>query len=367
MFVWSNGAHQNCFFLAKLFESAGHKVVLINGGDGEHPPVASLPKELRNIPFVRAAEVLDELDVLIECGAQVSAEDVARVRRSIRGGRSGYAITYKFGNALAIDAERAIHNKPAGAIFNGAAFDEVWTTTQHEPTCGAFWETCYRAPLRVLPHIWESYFVDEINDALPVGGKSGYVPGRERKRVAILEPNINWVKTAHVPMLVAELAYRKRPDLFEHVMVTNAEHLRERLPFSTFANALDICRSKAPDGAPMCSFEGRWSTPVFMAKHADVVVSHGWIDTPTYLHYDLIHLGYPLVHNISELRDAGVGYHYPYFDSRVGGSELVRAMSEHDASLDEYEARSRAYLETRKATSPVNVKAHTDALAQVMA
>lgn len=123
--IWANGATQNCVFLWMLLRAAGHRVFAINGGDGEAPDPALMLGGL-GIEFVKMADVVDELDVLIEAGAQVSAEHVARVRA--RGGR---AVAYRFGNAFVIDAERVVHGKPAGSIFNGACFDEVWTNPQH--------------------------------------------------------------------------------------------------------------------------------------------------------------------------------------------------------------------------------------------
>ena len=99
-------------------------------------------------------------------------------------------------NAFVIDAERVIHGKDAGAIFNGAQFDEVWTNPQHVTTCASYWETCYRCPVRVLPHIWEPLFIDATIREFPEGLSFGYRPGAGKKRIAIFEPNTNVVKTS---------------------------------------------------------------------------------------------------------------------------------------------------------------------------
>lgn len=354
MSVWSNGAHQNVFFLWLCLRAAGHRVHMINGGDGEPPSSEQLPPAFRELVFVKIADVIDELDVLMQAGAQVEAGHVERVRA--RGGR---AIAYKFGHDLAIDAERAIHNKPPGGILNGAKFDEVWTTAQHEHTCGSFWETTYRCPVRVLPHIWEPIFVDATIAAFPSTLTPGYHPGRARKRVVILEPNINLVKTCHIPMVIAERAWRARPDLIDRVLVTNAIHLRSHLSFSTLAKSLDIAHALGADGKPVISFEGRYNTPWLMAAHGDVVVSHQWVDTPTYLHYDLLHMGYPLVHNVSGMP----GYYYHGFNARAGGESLVAALLAHDEHVDEYAAARASFLRVRRATAQINVDAHAWALA----
>ncbi len=371
---FSNGAHQNCLFWWVCLRAAGYDCVLINGGDGDPPTPESMPIELRGIVWHKISdELVDTLDVLIQAGAQVSAEHVARVHA--RGGR---CVSAKFGADFPLDAERAIHNLPTGAIFNGAKFDAIWTTSQHTNVCGAYWNICYRAPVRVLPHIWAPYFVDQITstfervEATRSDGSRvvhtippiGYQPGRAKKRIAILEPNINFVKTAHIPMLIAEEAFRRAPDLIEHVMVTNALHLKAHLGFSTFIGNLDLQNTIAADGRPMISFEGRQNTPYFMSQNADVVVSHQWIPVPNYSHYDLIHLGYPIVHNVQEMRDVGVGYYYEGFDAKEGGAALHACLRWHDSAGIGASDREngRRFLATRLATSRENVEAHARAV-----
>jgi hypothetical protein len=355
---FSNGAHQNVAFLWLLLRAAGHDVALVNGGDGDPPRPKELPAPLREIRFVRIGDVVESLDVLIEAGAQMASEDIAKVRS--RGGR---AVAYKFGSALPIDAEHAIHNLPNNSgIFNGAQFDEVWTTDQHASICGGYWSTCYRAPVRVLPFVWEPCFVEETLEALPPNLPRGYKPGRTRKRIAICEPNINLIKTAHVPMLIAERVFRGWPELVERVLVTNAIHLRDRLSFSKFAGALDATRAKGSDGHPVMSFEPRFRTPWFLPAHADVLVSHQWISVPNYLLMDALFMGFPVVHNVPGMP----GYAYTGFDVNAGAAALLRAMTEHDAHAAEYREGARSWLQQRRATAPHNIEAHARALAEVI-
>ncbi len=358
--VWSNGASQNVCHLWALLKVAGHNVILINGGDGDPPKSGSLPPSLHGMQFAKLPDVIDSIDVLIEAGAQVGASAVARVQAN-----GGKAITLKFGHALAIDGERAIHNKPAGAIYNGARFDCVWTTSQLEPQCGAYWELTYRCPVRVLPHVWGPCFVDEAVKGFPAAGLvAGYQPGRVKKRLVSFEPCINLIKTCHIPMLIAEAAWRERQDLIDTVYITNAEHLRDRLAFRTFANALDICHAKSEDGHPVCSFEGRWNTPYFMAAHGDVCVSHQWVAVPNYCHYDLLHLGYPIVHNVHGMP----GYFYDGFDAIAGGLALIEAMTEHDGveRQAQYKRHCDRFLGKHLFSALDNIDAHCRAIANLM-
>lgn len=366
--IWDNGAFQNAVFLWMLLKLIpGVDVVAINGGDGDAPhPGLMLGSVGLGIEFHKISdELVDTLDVLIECAAQVSAAHVKRVHA-----RGGKAITYKFGNAFVIDAERVIHGKESGSIFNGAQFDEVWTNPQHVPTCASYWETCYRAPVRVLPHIWEPLFLDvAAKELADIGLSWGYKRrvGAQKARIAVIEPNINIVKTSTIPMLVIERAFRQPhgPELIGEVYVTNAERLKSHETFASFANNLDVVRARHPSGGSITSFEGRLKTPFLMAKYADVVVCHQIENALNYAYYDLLHGGYPLIHN-SDLLPRSVGYYYQGFDTEWGASALTAALLTHDSGLEDYRARSNAFLATVRATSPANVQQHEQALERLM-
>lgn len=351
--VWSNGACMNVVFLSRCLRAGGYQVVLLNGGDGEKPD-AGLMLDGLDLDIRPIADAIDSIDLLIEGSAQVSTEHVERVHR-----RGGKAVTYKFGNAYVIDNERMIHGKESGAIFNGAKFDAVWTNAQHVRTCRSLWETGYRAPVRVLPHIWEPLFVDKTIREFPAGLTFGYKPGSHRKRVGVFEPNINLVKTCVTPLLVLENVHRARPDALGQCCVTNALKLKEHLTFAQFAGHLDIARDR------IVSFEGRYNTPWFMASHCDVMLAHQWENALNYAYYDALYGAYPLVHN-SEMLPDGIGYRYDGFDAVDGARALLDAIDHHDAVHEEYAFKAREFLAMVNALAPRNVAAHAQAIGQIL-
>lgn len=359
--LWSNGGFMNNVFLWRAFKHVPgvEMVYAINAGEADVPHDALMLRTL-NIQFVRLDEVIDRLDLLIECGAQVSAEAIERVKR-----RGGKAVGYRFGNAYVLDGEKQLYKKEPGSIFNGSRFDAIWTTAQHMNTCGSYWEACYRAPVRVLPHIWEPIFI-ELTKVELQGVRFGYVPGRKRKRVSIFEPNIDVVKMCHIPMLVCELAHRQERGILEHVYVTNSIHLKEHETFQGFAKNLDMVRDLDSDGRPFCSFEARYNTPWFLAANTDVVVTHQWENALNYLYYDALYGRYPLVHN-SPMLPAGVGYRYSGFDAHQGAEVLGRVVRGHDQDAEGYARRAHAFLQTVNPFWAPNIEAHRQELQRVFA
>lgn len=346
--IWSSGGMQHSLFLYKQLQLCeGVEVVAINGGDGDAPSAAMM---YGGVKFVRMHEVVDKLDVLIQAGAQVYADDVAKVRS-----RGGKAVAYKFGNDYVINTECVIHGKPSGSIFNGAQFDEVWTNEQHVNTCSSYWEICYRAPVRVLPHIWEPWFIDKAVAELARAKAPpwGYNHTGGAVRVGIFEPNLNIVKTCHIPMLVCEQTHRQRPGLISEVIVTHTLKLKNHLTFRKFVNNLDIQK----DG--LCFFEGRFNTPMMLSRHVDVVVTAQIENGLNYIYYDALYGGYPLVHNSSLLP---AGYRYDGFDVKGGAEQLIKAIVSHDS--ESYNAQAETLLESVSIRH--NTKIHEQALKRLI-
>lgn len=359
--IFVNGGHQNTAFLAQLLAACDgvERVIPLNGGPGHDAPEGMMYDGM-GFDFVRFEDVADEIDVLIECGAQIPVQHEQHVHK-----RGGKVIAYKFGNAFVLDAQKVCTGKGDQDVFNGTRFDAVWTNPQHMHTNASYWEGVYRCPVLSLPHIWSPTFVEKVTEKLKLD--YGYKPGRVAKRIAIYEPNLEVVKTCHIPMLVCDLAYRQRPELIDTVWVTNTDHIRKQLTFKKFHSTLDICTTKAADGKNVCSCESRYNLIQFQSQHADVCVSWQWENALNYAYYELLYGHYPLVHN-SEMLPGGVGYRYYGFDAHLGAEALLRALSEHDSiRANAYNSRVDAFLQTVHPLYPENIRLHEDAIDRVIA
>jgi hypothetical protein len=66
-----------------------------------------------------------------------------------------------------------------------------------------------------------------------------------------------------------------------------------------------------------------------LGSHIDAVVTHQWENALNYLYWDVLYLGWPLIHNSPEFEEAG--YYYPSFDPQTGGEVLREALNTHAA------------------------------------
>lgn len=345
--LYENGLRQNVIFLYQLFAAAPEcrTVYLLNHGDGKF---SSWPASLGldGVAVVRTAEVAAELDVVIVIGASIGADQLRDLRaRGVR------VIGYKGGNGAVISIEAMIakpQRADAERYFDIGCYDELWMTPQHLTTYRGWCETVYRVAVREVPQIWAPTFIDNRAEALQ--GRFGYQPGPKRWRVGVMEPNITVMKTSHQAMLACEAAYRARPETFAAFLISNTVAHRENPHLISFANALSAVR------AGVMTFEPRYVSADFLANHCDAIVTHHWQNGLNYLYYEVLHGGYPLIHNSSFLRD--YGYYYPDFAADAAGAQLVAATQTHEANLPRYRRDVSELLARLDPTSEDNIALH---------
>jgi len=146
------------------------------------------------------------------------------------------------------------------------------------------------------------------------------------------------VKFCLYPTLIAEAAYRERPDAIALLQVTNAERLaRENQDFIALMNQLDIVREHK------AVFLGRYDTPMFLAENTDIVVSHQLENPLNYLYLEVCWQGFALIHNAHLCAD--LGYYYEGNDVTAGSTQLLKAIDAHDLRGDTYRDRQRMLID----------------------
>ena len=352
--VWENGIYQNCIFLVMLLMRSplvGATYLVAGGGDGEP---ADAKKFLADspVPLIDMNDAAATLDVMIEMSAQLDGSWVAAFRE-----RGGKIVSMRVGNDYVIDIERMIFDRPHGLLISGAPYHAVWTLAEYERTCVSYFRSTFRAPVRVVPHLWSPLVLEREAEKLPPGSRFGYQPGRKRWRAGIFEPNICMVKTSFMPMLCCEAAHRADPDMLEHVWVYNTFDLKEHVSFNGFARSLDIVKHG------LASFEGRYPFCQVVAADVDVIVSHHWENAQNYVYYEALYGGYPLIHNSHLIGDCG--YRYYDFDCEEGGRALQQAFAEHDTNLDAYRRTANAFLHGLDPENEANIRAYSNAIAML--
>lgn len=350
--IWENGIHQNVFVLATLLEQVPtiSRTYIVNGGPGD-PTEAGKLLESVSPPIISLREAMDELDLVIELSAQLDP-DWARAFRA----KGGFVIGMRVANDFVIDAERMAFGLPHAMLMSGTPYNEIWTLPAFRASCATYYGSGYRAPVRVMPHLWSPVFLEQAVKAQGLGAFQ-YVPGRKRWRLAVMEANICSVKSCHLPLLLADVAHRNDSRFIEHVRVYCSLELKTSSNFVTYARGMDlVCQGLA-------TFEGRFPPVSIMGHMADAIISHHWLNGQNYLYYEALYGGFPLIHNSNLIADCG--YRYTDFDPESGALALLQAFREHDRNLEDYKARCSRFLATLDPLNPDNIHAFSAAISAV--
>ena len=353
--VWSNGVHQNLVFLYQLFNALDcvEDVTFVSWG----PENISDPKEWNmlsdlNLKFNQIDEKINELDILVEGSLYIEQRQADIIRKN-----SGKIVCYKMGNDFIYDVEAFLHNKPSPSSFNGTLFDSHWFIPQMWNTNSSYFAIMQRSEPRLIPFIWSPLFLDKaIKDlSQPFGYINNKDDSKKTRRITSFEPNISIFKNCFIDILIAEQAFRERPELIEHVFMCNTYDKRDRPAFRDFIGRTDLLKNGK------ISVEGRFHMAYFLSKYTDIVLSTQWENGLNYAYNEALYGGYPFIHN-SKLLPKGVGYYYDQFDAFDGAKVLIDVIENHDKHHDKYVARANDYLASLHPYNPINLAIYENEL-----
>lgn len=343
---WTNGMTQNLVYLAMLLQRVPivDQVYVVPIPEAAEPHQPSVAFGLRQMPLSSAVA---ELDVLIEVGMRIPTEEAQAFQA-----RGGKLVSYVAGNSFVMNLESIASGLPDRAeILPPFDFDAVWITPQHWRTNRSYSRLVKSRNTYQVSQIWDPVIIRQ--GVSRIGHNFFY-----KKRlhagwsVGVFEPNVNVLKTFHIPTLACERLFRRRPEAIHHVYLSNTLHLKGNLHFSEFIGALDLLKTS------QITAESRFPVYELLGQYVDCVVAHHWENGLNYLYYDVLYGGYPLVHNSEFLKD--VGYYYDPFDAQSGADALERALEHHDAEHGRYVEACHEVLWKVSPDNPALQRQHAD-------
>lgn len=350
--LWSSGVVQNVVFLALLLQRlpdvTSCDLVVCPEGVAGHALASRF-----GLGALDEADAAQRLDLIVELGARGATETMRRFRN-----RGGKLVSYVAGNVMAMNFEALACGLPHGEIMSESGFDAVWITPQHWRMCRSYAAVTRTANVELAPHIWSPAVLRQSAARL---GRPLFRPhdvAAGPARIGVFDPNVNVLKTFHLPLLACEEAYRQAPEAIDRVLMFSAEHLKGVPHFEEFCAATELSRSGR------LFAEARHPLAAMLGEHIDAVVSHQWENGLNYLYWDVLYAGYPLVHNAPEL--AEVGYPYRDFDPKDGGRALVEALAEHPQRAAGERPKVMEALWARHIDNPSVRARHAELVAKAM-
>ena len=356
--MWINGIKLNAIFLANtLRQNKDFNVFLIDTSN----KVSDLTKvswDVSKFPVYKLADVAFNLDLLITLGTSLPESYIKAIKHK---NPNTKIVKYQCGNNYVVDMERVLFgdDEAPGAPSWDGMHDQTWLVPQQEYQNFDYFKTIYRqkqTQVKVVPFIWDPMFIERNKKSLKSAGKKypTYIPkDPSEKKVSVMEPNINVVKYALIPILIMESFFRKFGEgSFKQIFIGSGKKLLKNNYFKEMLKYLDLVKSQNN----RIKFLGRYPVATFLAEETDVVLSHQWANPLNYSYLDALYFKYPLVHNADFIKDAG--YYYKDFKINDGVKQLDRAINKHDNNIDKYNKDTEKVLYRYTSTNPALVETY---------
>jgi len=355
--IWTNGIKQNVLILTRLLKNSGenYEIKLLNTIEVDW---SEKPGYLKDVEICTFKDNYMDMDLLIVMGAQVSNAEIKKFKESDPNKR---VVSYKCGNNYVITMENILFKEEEeGKVHQFEdSFDEVWYIPQQDEVNRGYYHTLYRTNSLIVPFLWHNQYLLEALTDIEVGFKNGqfkkdyrYRIGKEKKRIGVMEPNLNIVKFSLIPAMIAEECYRGETGkkLIEKLMLTNSEKIAKNKEFLGIISTFDLYKDNK------ISSESRYQTAYILSQYIDVLVCHQILNPLNYLYLDAAYMGYPVLHNAPMCKD--LGYYYEGSDTVDGAKKLEYILTKHDENIDKYNDRNDKALMRYYADNPKLVKTY---------
>ena len=339
--IWTNGIKQNILMLTRLLKNSEkqYDVYLLNTIDVDW---STKPSYLQDVEICNFRDKYEDMDMLIVMGAQINKSEIEKFKSK----PNKKIIAYKCGNNYIITAENILFKEDENKIYQfDEAYDEIWYIPQQHETNSGYYHTLYRSKAFIVPFIWHHQYLLEALVDIEKGYKKGtfkkdyrYNIGKEKKRLGVMEPNLNMVKFCLIPSMIAEESYRGEigKEHIDKLMLTNSEKVAKHKEFMGMIRTFDLFKDKK------ITSESRYQTAFILTQHIDVLICHQILNPLNYIYLDAAYMGYPVLHNAPMCKD--LGYYYEGSDTVDGAKQLDYILTEHDKNIDAYNERNDKVL-----------------------
>jgi hypothetical protein len=355
--MWINGIKLNALNLSKMLNQIPGNDVYILDANNVVEDMTKVSWDYNKYKVAKFHKMKNEIDLLFMLGASLPSRTILELKLK---NPKIKIVKYQCGNSYVVDMETCLFGdgeKDTKASWD-RFHDETWVIPQQEYNNIEYYRTIYKQKgdrVKVVPFIWDPEPLDEHDKKIIKAGlpTPKYTPKKaSEKRISVMEPNLNVVKFAGIPIMIAENVFSEfGPDAFKIINIGSGNRLIQHEYFKSMVSNLDITKHNL-DGKSenKIKFVPRYPVSTFLSSATDIVLSHQWANPLNYSYLDAMYYGYPLVHNAEMIKDSG--YYYSDFNISEGAEKLKYALDHHDDNLEEYTEKNKSVLNRYLSTNP---------------
>jgi len=327
--LFYNGLHQNSLTVYSMLERLGYRCHCI------------IEKKGSFVPGYRFLEPEDYLQTdtsynvvaYIEMGLSL---DIAW-RQFLR--RKGCkVIKLYFGNILNIDTETVCCTP--GLYFphhNAGSIDEVWTSPHYLGNL-SYAKALNRVEVgQLAPYVWSNQWISHLDRWIAPNSWT-------LADLVIMEPNISFQKCSLFPILLVKAFAQAYPEWKGRLIVQNSDRLFQSRWFRDHI---------VPQLSMSVVWKGRQPlAEILLVNPSATFISHQLTNDYNYLVLELMHLGYPLLHNSS--RWSQYGYTWSETQWSKSLTTLRRVLETHKGSQRAYQTHADQLAWIHSPQNPIN-------------
>ena len=340
--LFSNGLQQNIVFLAELLKGIGFTpIIAINHKIEE---CIDPPTDILIIEENELLEYCEDISFILNTAWMINADKVNFIKKSNPECKNVHVL---YGNSMLADIERCSWEDHISV--NPDSVDGVWISPHYEISFEYF-KTYYKTEkVFELPYIWSPKYVKIHEKIWNSINKSCFYNEKDKKHIAILEPNLNITKHC-LPSIMAleEFFNQNGKELKKDINVYCSAKLIDKLYFKTLINKLNIFKHKK------IFFAKRKKVAEIFSHECDLVVSHQLLNGLNYTYLEALYFNIPLVHNSEYIKEAG--YFYPNYDTNLAAKAIKNAITNHSKNLQQYKEKSAQVLNKYSPTNPIVIE-----------
>ena len=386
--IFSNGIHQNIYTLQKLLTKTGmYDIHLIYDytvhsepfEDGTYIYRHNSKEQLEDIALLEREKhalyelyphinvdnihhrttttreehnVLQDFDLLIEAGCaydSTNLEIIKKICPKIK------VVLLTYGNMYFGALEKLIFPSLGATIPYCYGRDAVWLSPHFEEWM-EWHKTLLQTPVAsIAPYVWSPEFFEKKLNLASMSKETFLVT--DKKNVAVVEPNLGFVKTCLTPIATIENLYNKNPDAFEDAYIFNADHFLKSDAAKSMFTKINIVKNGK------ISFEPRRGLEEIFTKYGGILLSHQHCCALNYVFLEALYLNIPLVHNSPFFKEAG--YYYEGFDVNASSLQLEKALEEKGTPHPNGD-RAEEYIWQYSPENPNNINGYIKLIEEVL-
>ena len=344
--IWSGSIKQAAINLYECLENCGFKPMYLS----DSTVVSDFKKDHRafNINNI-SHDKFPKLDMIIMHGFYLKSSELIFIKN-------------KFPNikiVLFYITDRIISDQQS--LLSGNNFmerltvlDEVWLYPHHS-NCAQYIKAYHatEATVKTVPFLWSPFYINHAKK----NNNLEFDKTRE-PQILVLEPNNNAFKTCLVPLLICETFNRSFQNCCASFSFFNTDKLK------TNKGAKELISNFSVSQQDKIFLNKQWKTIDAVDRLGQYILSHTLSPEINYLFLESLHLGLPLIHNSSYIKE--YGYYYPDNNIMLAANQIYNCILNHSENLDVYKQENNKLINSLLPSNQSNINKYKNIISHLL-